>query len=154
MNLIDDATKLFILKQLEESGDVESAIAAVGVSRRTFNRSRKEDENWDEQIFQAQQIFIRKLEAEAVRRATEGWEENRVTNKGDHYTVRKFSDALLLALLKANNKVKYADHKVVETHTDKPQSVNWSKLSPEEQDAIRLMLEKATAEEDNRNGPQ
>lgn len=147
MNLIDDATKLFILRQIEETGDVDSAIASVGVSRRIFNRSRKEDENWDEQVFQAQQVFIRKIEAEAVRRAVEGWDEGRMTAKGDSYTVRKFSDQLLLALLKANSKAKYADHKVVESReADKPATVDWSKLSPEEQDALRLMLERLSNE--------
>lgn len=50
------------------------------------------------------------LEAEADRRAMEGWEEERVNSKGEAFRIRKFSDTLLIVRLKATCPERYRDN--------------------------------------------
>lgn len=97
------------LEALAETGNVSSSADGCGVSRQALykyrHRNAKFAQEWDEAIVVATDA----LEDEARRRAL-GYEEpcvyqGRVT--GD--TVTKFSDTLLIFLLKGNNPDKFKD---------------------------------------------
>jgi hypothetical protein len=96
------------LKALADTGNVTAAVAAAGTSRTRVYELRKTDiafaAAWDE----AEEIATDRLEDEARRRAIEGVAEPLVSagklvrgDDGQPITVRRYSDNLLLALLKA-----------------------------------------------------
>jgi hypothetical protein len=96
------------LKVLADTGNVTAAVAAAGTSRTRVYELRKMDiafaAAWDE----AEEIATDGLEDEARRRAIEGVAEPLVSagklvrgDDGQPITVRRYSDNLLLALLKA-----------------------------------------------------
>jgi hypothetical protein len=96
------------LTVLADTGNVTAAVAAAGTSRTRVYELRKTDiafaAAWDE----AEEIATDRLEDEARRRAIEGVAEPLVSagklvrgDDGQPLTVRRYSDNLLLALLKA-----------------------------------------------------
>jgi hypothetical protein len=96
------------LKALADTGNVTAAVAVAGTSRTRVYEFRKTDTafaaDWDE----AEEIATDRLEDEARRRAIEGVAEPLVSagklvrgDDGQPVTVRRYSDNLLLALLKA-----------------------------------------------------
>src|ERR1700746_3400356 len=96
------------LKVLADTGNVTAAVAAAGISRTRAYERRKTDPAfaaaWDE----AEDIATDRLEDEARRRAMEGVAEPLVSagklvrgDDGQPITVRRYSDNLLLALIKA-----------------------------------------------------
>jgi hypothetical protein len=96
------------LKALAQNGNVTAAVAAAGTSRTRVYELRKTDTAfaaaWDE----AEQTAADALEAEARRRAVEGVQEPLVSagklvrdDDGQLIAIRRYSDNLLLALLKA-----------------------------------------------------
>jgi hypothetical protein len=96
------------LKALADTGSVTTAVAVAGTSRTRVYELRKKDTGfaaaWDE----AEDIATDRLEDEARRRAIEGIAEPLVSagklvrgDDGQPITVRRYSDNLLLALLKA-----------------------------------------------------
>ncbi len=95
------------LEKLAESGNVSRACRAAKVARQTAYRHRSIDAlfkvAWDEALG----IAVGLLEDEAWRRAREGWLEP-VFYKGEKQgSVRKYSDTLLIFLLKAHDQAKY-----------------------------------------------
>jgi hypothetical protein len=89
------------LAALEASGNVSAAAHRAGVHRCTAYRHRAGESDfraaWDEAL----EVALDALEAEARRRALEGWEEP-VFHEGKicgH--IRKYADRLLMMLLKA-----------------------------------------------------
>jgi hypothetical protein len=148
---MDQAAKCTIISVLQETGDLDSALAAARVSRISFAGYVRTDPILEEAVFQAKRQFLDKLEREAVRRAVEGWREKRMSAKGDEYEVVRYSDALLTLLLKGNAKDKYSEKSLIDqTVTQKEQStkVDWSRLTPEEQDSLRNILEKLAPDSD------
>src|SRR6516164_10641138 len=96
------------LKVLADTGSVTAAVAAAGTSRTRVYELRKTDTAfaaaWDE----AEDIATDRLEDEARRRAVEGVAGPLVSagklvrgDDGQPITVRRYSDNLLLALIKA-----------------------------------------------------
>jgi hypothetical protein len=88
------------LTMLEETGSVTAAAKAANISRVTVYAHKRDDPDfareWDEALDRAADT----LEDEARRRATEGIEEA-IYHKGEKVgTVRKYSDVLLMFLLK------------------------------------------------------
>ena len=103
------------LTELASSCNVSHAIRAAGVSRATAYDARTDDAAFADMWAKARAIGAEVLEDEAIRRAHEGWDEP-ITYKGEITdTVRKFSDTLLIFLLKGAMPDKYrerADHNV------------------------------------------
>ena len=101
--------EVFLLT-LAESGNVSRAAAKAKLSRTQLYNKRKADPDfarvWDE----AETLGVSALEDEARRRAYEGVLEP-VFHKGVKVgTVRKFSDTLLIVLLKAQLPEKYREN--------------------------------------------
>jgi hypothetical protein len=102
------------LEYLAETGNVSRAAKLVGSSTARVYAMRHNDpafrQAWDE----AEEIAADRLEAEAWRRAVEGVEEPAVNagrlvrdEAGNAVMVRRYSDMLLLALLKAHRPAKF-----------------------------------------------
>ena len=97
------------LNALADTGSVTAAIAVAGTSRSRVYELRKSDPGfattWDE----AEEIAADRLEDEARRRAVEGVPEPLVSggkivrdDDGQPIAIRRYSDPLLLALLRAH----------------------------------------------------
>jgi hypothetical protein len=102
------------LEYLAETGNVSRAAKLVGSSTARVYAMRHNDpafrQGWDE----AEEIAADRLEAEAWRRAVEGVDEPAVNagrlvrdEAGNAVMVRRYSDMLLLALLKAHRPAKF-----------------------------------------------
>jgi hypothetical protein len=97
------------LMALAERGHVGESATAVGIDRSTVYAWRKEDPAFEAAYQSALDQSVTQLEDEARRRAHDGWEEP-VWHLGQQCgTVRKFSDTLLIFLLKANKPEKYRE---------------------------------------------
>lgn len=103
------------LKALAECGNVSAAAKSVGVARQVVYALRKRDAEFAAAWKEAAAIGAEGLEDEARRRAYEGTLEPR-TVAGQAVDVRRFSDTLLIFLLKGAMPEKYADRQKVE-HT-------------------------------------
>ncbi len=97
------------LKALADTGSVTAAVAVAGTSRSRAYELRRADPafaaDWDE----AEETAADRLEDEARRRGVEGVPEPLVSggkvvrdDDGQPIAIRRYSDALLLALLKAH----------------------------------------------------
>jgi hypothetical protein len=108
------------LETLSATGNVSSAITAADVSRVFVYAERKRDDDFAAQWDAALDMASDALELEARRRAHDGWDEpvfgslgnNRGT--GEVGAVRKYSDTLLIFLLKGAKPEKYRErHEVM-----------------------------------------
>lgn len=100
--------KLF-LKSLCEFGNVSLAAKAAGLGRQTLYQWRSEDDEFARAWAEAAEIGLAALEDEARRRAFEGWDEP-VWHQGlQRGVVRKYSDTLLIFLLKGGMPEKYRE---------------------------------------------
>lgn len=106
-----DEWRPIFLETLAETCNVSKACVAAEISRQTAYRHRNTPayhafkDAWDAAL----EVGGGALEDEAVRRAHEGWEEP-IFYKGEQTaTVRKFSDTLLIFLLKAHFPKKYRE---------------------------------------------
>ena len=96
------------LKALSETGSVTTAAAVAGTSRTRVYELRKADPAFGSAWEEAEEIAADRLEDEARRRAVEGVPEPLVSagklvrdDDGQSIMVRRYSDNLLLALIKA-----------------------------------------------------
>lgn len=97
------------LESLIEYGNVSHAAKQIDMARSYMYEYRDKDEAfkaaWDEAV----DISVEAMEKEARRRAVEGVEEP-VFYQGDECgTIRKYSDTLLIFLLKAHKPEKYKE---------------------------------------------
>jgi hypothetical protein len=97
------------LKALAETGSVATSAALAGTSRTRVYELRKADQKFASAWEDAEEIAADGLEEEARRRAVEGVEEPLVSggklvrdDSGQPITIRRYSDNLLLALIKAH----------------------------------------------------
>jgi len=97
------------LKALAETGSVATSAALAGTSRTRVYELRKADQEFAGAWEDAEEIATDRLEEEARRRAVKGVEEPLVSagklvrdENGQPITVTRYSDSLLLALLKAH----------------------------------------------------
>jgi hypothetical protein len=114
---LSEADEVF-LSALAECGHVGKSAKAAGYCRRTVYARRQKDTRFAELWDKAAEIGVAGLEDEARRRAFEGWHEpvhfqGRATGK-----IRKYSDTLLIFLLKAARPEKYRDNARVEVTGD------------------------------------
>ncbi len=114
------------LRAFSRRGIMLDGCAAVKISRSAVNYWR--DEEWFEELYQAAMLeACDSLEQEAHRRAVEGidepviWQgmptivEDAISGEKRHLTVKKYSDNLLVTLLKGNMPDKYREN-VKATH--------------------------------------
>lgn len=110
------------LEVLADTANVSRAAKAVGISRRHAYTVRSENLDfataWDEAV----NIAIDTLEQEARRRAYQGVDEPVFYQGNEVGYVRKYSDTLLMFLLKGNRPEKYKDRMDM-TSGDKPLQV-------------------------------
>lgn len=90
------------LKHLAENGVVGYAVKAAGVSRWAAYERRQRDAEFAKQWEQALESATDRLEQEAVRRAVDGVDEPVFYLGEECGKIRKYSDTLLIFLLKAN----------------------------------------------------
>lgn len=97
------------LEQLSTNGNVTVSAEACNLARRTLYDLRSTDPEfaaaWDAAMEQAADH----LEAEARRRAVDGWDEPVFYQGEQAGLVRKFSDTLLIFLLKGARPEKFRD---------------------------------------------
>jgi hypothetical protein len=101
--------RMRFLEALSETGNVTAATQIAGTSRTRVYALRKEDSSFAAAWEEAEQIAADGLEAEARRRAVAGVQEPLVSagklvrgDDGQPITIRRYSDNLLLALLRAH----------------------------------------------------
>ncbi len=119
--------KRAFLAAYRETGNVKLACEAGRVGRSSHYRWLEQDPDYAEEFEQAQKDAVDVLEAEARRRAVEGWEEKVGWYKGQAGgTVRRYSDTLLIFLLKGAAPEKYRERLEVRGALGK---VNWNSLT-------------------------
>jgi AcrR family transcriptional regulator len=102
------AKKLF-LETLRDTGSVARAARKSGLNRSTWYRHRRKSERFAAVWAEALDEGIEKLEEEALRRAITGTSQP-VFFRGERIgDVRRYSDALLMFLLRAHRPQRYRD---------------------------------------------
>ena len=139
------------LEQLRLTGNVTASARTIGNARKTFYLHRDQDSEfaaaWDEALLEATDA----LEAEVRRRGHDGWDEPIFYQGQMVATVRKYSDTLLIFLLKAHND-KFKDHARVDLGGQRENPVQLeareiaAKLSPEAQEKIQKILAEEIAD--------
>jgi hypothetical protein len=109
------------LKALAETGIVSVAVEIAATSRTRVYELRKRSPGFAAGWEEAEERAADALEAEAWRRAVVGVQESLVSggkvvrdDDGQPIAIRRYSDALMLALLKARRPDKFKDRAVVE----------------------------------------
>lgn len=97
------------LNALAETASVVKACDVAKVGRRTVYDWRRDDEAFAEAWERALDIGTDALEDEATRRAFEGWDEPVHYQGIATSTIRKYSDTLLMFMLKARRPEKFKD---------------------------------------------
>jgi len=101
--------KRAFLAAYSETGNIRLACQAAQIGRSSHYRWL-DDPDYAEEFEQAKKDAVDVLEAEARRRAVEGWEEPVGWYKGEAGgTVRRYSDTLLIFLLKGAAPQKYRE---------------------------------------------
>ena len=130
MNLLSKLTRKRRQKALEliRSGEHVIDVAdAIGVTRQTLYYHRRTDPDfareWDEAADIGDLIQLSECEKEADFRGRLGWLEPKFYEGRVCGFVRKYSDGLLLARLKALAPQKYGDKTKVEATLNKPEGI-------------------------------
>lgn len=111
---IEDPRKRVALAMYSVTGNVRESCATARISTRTFYRWKDNDPAFREAYTLAKRGSVETLQTAARRRAIDGWLEP-VFYKGEVVGhVRKFSDVLLIFLMKAGDPATYRDNP---THT-------------------------------------
>ena len=97
---------------------VSEAAKAVALTRRTAYNERDRDKAFADAWEDAYEAGTDVLEAEAVRRAR-GYTEIRINKNGKAYEVTRYSDLLLIFILKARRPEKFRDRVDVTAVTEK-----------------------------------
>lgn len=104
------------LTALAATGSEEAAASEAGVDRARLLGLREVDEEFGMQWEKAKTCFIEKLRQEARRRAIDGVPEPLVSDgkvirddEGRPVSVKRFSDSLLVALLKTNGPGRFTE---------------------------------------------
>lgn len=103
------AQRAAFLAALRSGGSVSAACAASGIVRSTVYYLRDRDEEFATSWVQALDQGTERLEDEAVRRAVDGVEDFRLDREGVEHPFRRYSDTLLIFLLKARRPDVYRD---------------------------------------------
>ena len=116
------------LDALADTCNVRHACSVADIARSSAYLWRQEDAEFAKRWDKAVEIGAEALEDEAVRRAREGWEEPIYYHGTACGTVRKYSDTLLIFLLKGAKPEKYRENAKIEVAG----SLNVTNLSDEE----------------------
>lgn len=109
--ITEEATRRF-LTTYAETGSITKAAQASGVSRSTWFEAKKQSKELAAAWKEAHDIAKDSLVDEAVRRAKDGWEEPVFYQGTQCGTVRKYSDNLLMFLIKQRDP-SYRDHSTI-----------------------------------------
>jgi len=137
------------LEEYPKNWVIGDAAKATGIARQTFYDWLAADPQFVLDFEQAKKAVVERLEKEALRRAHQGVEEPVFYLGRECGTVRKYSDTLLIFLLKGNAPDKYRErleHTGVgggPIKTEVAATVNLASLSREELDALEKLLSKA-----------
>ena len=135
-----DAAKktLFIERLIETGGNAFAAAKLISISIQTVYNYRNSDPEFAAAWEAAIEEGTKNLEAEAYRRAFEGVEETVYRNGKKVGMVRKYSDVLLIFLLKARDS-KYKDSVTVAGELDlrSPDVVSFLKAMENHRRALR-----------------
>ncbi len=101
--------KAAVLAAYPHTGTVKQACETANVARGSHYEWLKTDPEYAAAFEDAREQFTESLEAEAVRRAREGYEEPVFHNGKIIGHRRRFSDLLMIFLLKANNPDRYRE---------------------------------------------
>lgn len=162
----DDHRKAEWLAIIRECGKRAIACTKIGVHRSTIEKHLKQDEGFRDAYEEAMQVFRESLVAEAVRRGVRGVDEP-IYNRGHRVldihpedqerlaeleeagekprmvpaTVRRYSDSLLHALLKAHHP-EFADKQIVQTVDSGSSTLtDLDDLTPEELEQLQTFLQ-------------
>lgn len=102
------------LAVFEQTGNITAASKAASVSRSAVYAARKNIEEFRLLFEDAEEVAADRLEAEALRRGVEGWEESVFYHGEEVGAIRKYDSQLLLALLKAARPDKFKDRTATE----------------------------------------
>ena len=101
------------LRQLRGHGLINTAAATAGVTKRTIDRLRESDAEFDYAVESALEAAADELEIEARRRAVDGTEKG-IYYQGDRVGEEVvYSDQLLTTLLKAKRADEFAERKQI-----------------------------------------
>lgn len=102
--------KTAFLEAFRELGNVSAACRSIGLTNRTeVYRWQEHDDDFAAAYRQAEIESVDALESEARRRAL-GYEATQLGKDGTPYTVTRYSDVLLIFLLKGARPEKYRDN--------------------------------------------
>ena len=99
--------RLFLAKFIDLGGIITPAALAAGISRKTFYDWMARDPKFAAEYEQARQDATDAIESEVVRRAIHGTEEPVFYQGQQCGTIKRYSDALLVALMKSRKPVEY-----------------------------------------------
>lgn len=133
-----------MLAALAKTGNVSQAAKAAKIDRRTHQRWRQEDPEYDAATEEAMEEAADLLEAEAQRRAVTGVLEPVYQGGKKVGTIRRTSDTLLIFLLKGARPAKFAE-RVDMKHTGRVKhdlGLNLSDLSEDDLERLDTIAKK------------
>lgn len=105
-----NAKKRAFLAAYREAGTIRGALSATGISSSTHYKWLSDSEEYQKDFEKAQRASVVALEEEARRRAIEGVAEPIFGKNGEQVgTKMRYSDTMLIFLLKANHPSKFGD---------------------------------------------
>lgn len=139
------------LTAFRRTGIIGAACDELGIARSTILRWKQDDEAFAREWHAAYEDAIDSLEKEAMRRAFEGWDEPVYQGGAMVGTIRKFSDTLLIFLMKGARPGKYRDNARIElTGADggpvQTQAVD--SLDDHEKRRLRQLIDDALAQQE------
>ena len=143
--------KRLFLAAFREIGTIRHGCEAADLHPTTVLRWRQDDPAFAREFQVAYEASIDLLEKEAIRRAFDGWDEPVFQNGKQVGMVRKFSDTLLIFLMKGARPTKYRDNARLElTGADggplQTQAV--SNLDDHEKAQLRRLIDDALAQQE------
>lgn len=114
----ENGWKTIFLAELAKTGNVAKSARKAKIERKSAYRLKDSDEAFRLAWEEALEVSVEWLEAEARRRAADGFLEPQFFAGSKCGSIRKYSDTLLIFLLKAHNPKKYRDNYRVELAGD------------------------------------
>ena len=101
--------KMSFCRSYATRGIIRDACISAGISRRTYYRWRKKDESFHDACTMAEEMSADLIEAEAMRRAVDGYDKPVIYQGEITDTYTEYSDSLMSMLLRGNKKEKYKE---------------------------------------------
>lgn len=142
--------KRAFLKHFAEYGNVSAAAKAAGVERNTVYAWQERDDQFVAAFREAELVATEVLEHEARRRAVEGVENtkgiyDRQGNLMAEETETKYSDTLLIFLLKARAPDKYRENRSIEVSGPNGLPIQYQDVSKLDDDELDALIADLTA---------